>query len=71
MAEKEGKFHGNIDEIENGFEISCYRDKKPTLSQKAGWIPGSYEPPKRYTFKTFKEALDHFAEQECGEKKKK
>jgi hypothetical protein len=68
MAEKQGKLHVCIDEIENGYEVSCYRDKKPSLSQKAGWIPSSYEPPKKYSFKTMKEALAHVSE-ESGDKK--
>lgn len=66
MSEKknEQKLHVSIDQIENGWEVSCYRDKKPTLSQKAGWIPSSYEPPKRYSFKTFDEVLKHVKSEE-------
>lgn len=61
MAEKakQGKFHACIDEIENGFEVSCRHDRKPTLSQKAGWIGESYQEPKKYTFKTVEEVLKH------------
>lgn len=60
MAKSEkGKLHVSIDQIENGFEVSCRREKKPTLSQKAGWISGSYEEPKRYSFKTLDEVLKH------------
>lgn len=66
MAEKksEQKFHVSIDQIENGWEVSCYRDKKPTLSQKAGWIPSSYESPKRYSFASLEEALKHVKSEE-------
>ena len=51
MAEKQkGRKLTNIsiDVAENGFEIrACYEPKK-TLSQKAGWIPCSYEEPKKH-----------------------
>lgn len=61
MADKEKseKVHINIDEIENGFEVSCWREKKPSLSKRAGWVPSSYESPKKYSFDTLDKALAH------------
>lgn len=59
MADKKEKFHASIDEIENGFEVACRTEKKQSLSKRAGWVPCSYEEPKRYSFKTLEEALAH------------
>jgi hypothetical protein len=64
MADKknEGKFHANIDEIENGYEVSCRRDRKQSLSQRAGWVPSSYEEPKKVFCKTMKDVVKHLEE---------
>ena len=65
--EKTEKFHASIDEIENGFEVGCRKEKKMTLSQKKGWVPCSYEEPKRYSFDTLDKALAHI-KKEAGSK---
>ena len=59
----DGKLHVSIDEIENGFEVSCYRDQKPSLSQRAGWVPSCCGNTKRYSFPTLEKALAHIKEE--------
>ena len=65
MAKKEdGKLHIKIDQIENGFEVSCCRDKKPkSISERAGWVPTMYEEPKKHAFPTLEKAWQHIKEE--------
>lgn len=48
----------NIDVAKNGFEARVSYEAKKSLSQKAGWIPSSYEEPEKYIAKTKKELFE-------------
>jgi hypothetical protein len=48
----------SVDIAENGYELRCSYEPKKTLSQKKGWVPCSYEEPKKYVARTKKELLE-------------
>lgn len=70
---KKEKVHITIDEIDNGFEVSCYTEKKKTLSQRAGWVPecSSYSSTKKLAFKTMNEVLAHLKKEQGEAEPKK
>lgn len=48
----------HIEEVENGYLLTCSCEKKPSLSTRAGWIPAKRDEQK-HTFKTADELIKH------------
>jgi hypothetical protein len=50
-----------IEEIDNGWEVICRHEEKPSLSTRAGWIPSQHSETK-HSFPTLEKALSHIKE---------
>jgi len=47
----------NIDIAKNGYELRCSYEPKKSLSQRAGWVPSTYEEPTKYVAKNEDELI--------------